>query len=210
MAITHHVPGWLIKAHAEGHLPRPFAVVISAHAALCPPCRDQLDATEIQASDCLERDRGTPLSQRTRDKVMAALDCRREPAPEFAATELFPSAVVEAMGGKAPRWSSLGGGMRQQILSRDAGGSLRLLYIPPDRGVPEHGHGGLEMTLVLDGSFSDSEGSFHRGDVETAHDDIDHQPIAGPGRACICLVATDSPLRFRDFLPRLLQPIFRI
>ncbi len=104
----------------------------------------------------------------------------------------------------------LGGGIRQQVISADKEGSLRLLYIPPGKAVPEHRHGGLELTLVLQGSFSDSAGRFKRGDVETADAATDHQPVADPGQPCICLAATDAPLRFRSFLPRLLQPLFRI
>ncbi|TMV57076.1 transcriptional regulator, partial [Thioclava sp. BHET1] len=51
---------------------------------------------------------------------------------------------------------------------------------------------------------------FAKGDVEVAEGDLEHQPIAGPGEACICLAATDAPLRFSQLIPRLLQPIFRI
>lgn len=209
-AIAHHVPVWLISAHAKGHLPHHFAVVVAAHLALCARCRHQLEAMEMQASAALEHDNRVPLSKRTREKVMAALDSCALAVRQFPADALFPAPVFEAMGGKPPRWRALGGGMRQQILSCDSGGSLRLLFIPPGRCVPEHGHRGLEMTLVLDGSFSDREGRFGRGDVETAHDDIDHQPMAGRDRPCICLVATDAPLRFRELLPRLMQPLFRI
>jgi putative transcriptional regulator len=57
---------------------------------------------------------------------------------------------------------------------------------------------------------SDCSGQFARGDVETASDDLDHQPVAGMGEACICLAATDAPLRFTTLLPRLMQPFFRI
>ena len=117
---------------------------------------------------------------------------------------------MQALDGHPPRWRMLGGGIRQQVISADKEGSLRLLYIPPGKAVPEHGHGGLELTLVLQGSFSDSAGRFKRGDVETAHAETDHQPVADQGQPCICLAATDAPLRFRSFLPRLLQPLFRI
>ena len=44
------------------------------------------------------------------------------------------------------------------------------------------------------------------GDVEIADEALDHTPVADAGAACICLAATDAPLRFRSFLPRLLQP----
>ncbi len=89
-------------------------------------------------------------------------------------------------------------------------GSARLLYIPPGQGVPDHGHNGLELTLVLQGSFTDETGSFGTGDLEIADQTLDHTPVAGPDAPCICLAATDAPLRFRAFMPRLLQPLFRI
>ena len=36
------------------------------------------------------------------------------------------------------------------------------------------------------------------------------QPVAEPGPDCICLAATDAPLRFSGIVPRLAQSIFRI
>jgi putative transcriptional regulator len=149
------------------------------------------------------------LSTDARARMMAALDTP-PPAPAPRGSGVFPAPVMAELQGRPPHWRMLGGGIRQQILSADRDGSLRLLYIPPGKAVPEHGHGGLELTLVLQGSFADGEGAFQRGDVETAHDDIDHQPVAGLGAPCICLAATDAPLRFHAMLPRLLQPIFRI
>ena len=132
------------------------------------------------------------------------------PPPPVRGVGIYPAPVVEALGGQAPQWKSLGAGIRQQILESDRSGSLRLLYIPPGKAVPEHSHQGLELTLVLQGAFSDSEGAFRRGDVETAESDLEHQPVAEPGAPCICLAATDAPLRFRAMIPRLLQPVFRI
>jgi putative transcriptional regulator len=35
-------------------------------------------------------------------------------------------------------------------------------------------------------------------------------PVAETGPDCICLAATDAPLRFNRMFPRLLQPLFRI
>lgn len=107
-------------------------------------------------------------------------------------------------------WKSLGFGVKQALLSEGEEGSLRLLYIPGGRAMPEHGHHGLEMTLVLQGSFSDDEGLFGPGDVEIGHDALEHTPIATPGVDCICLAATDAPLRFKSLVPRLFQPFFRI
>jgi len=76
--------------------------------------------------------------------------------------------------------------------------------------VPDHGHRGTELTLVLQGAFTDSTDHFGPGDIEIADEDLDHTPIADDGMDCICLAATDAPLRFRSLMPRLAQPFLRI
>ncbi|MFE3836538.1 ChrR family anti-sigma-E factor [Pseudogemmobacter sonorensis] len=210
MTITHHIPDDLLRAYASGNLPEPFAVVVAAHVSLCDECRAMAEAQDMVGGALLDRQAEVALSQGARARLMAALDHAPPPAPGPRASGIFPAPVMQVLDGHPPQWRMLGGGIRQQILSADRTGSLRLLYIPPGRAVPEHGHRGLELTLVLQGSFSDSEGRFGRGDVECAHDEIDHQPIAGQGEPCICLAATDAPLRFHAMIPRLLQPIFRI
>lgn len=208
--VTHHIPEGTLRAYAAGQLPHAFAVVVAAHVSLCTECRAQVEAEEMLGGALLEGEAAAPLAGDARARLMAALDDSPPPRPAIRASGIFPAPVMEALKGNPPRWKMLGGGIRQQILSQDREGSLRLLYIPPGMAVPEHGHRGAELTLVLQGSFSDSEGRFARGDVEVAHDEIDHQPVAGPGEPCICLAATDAPLRFRGLLPRLMQPIFRI
>ena len=208
--IDHHIPDDLLRAYASGGLPYSFSVLIAAHISLCDECRAQCEAEELVAGALLEQEQAVSLSSGARERLLQALpNPPAEPAP-LRASGIFPAPVMAALNGRPPRWRMLGGGIRQQILCDDRDGSLRLLYIPAGRAVPEHGHGGLELTLVLQGSFSDSLGRFGRGDVEYAHDDVDHQPVAEPGEDCICLAATDAPLRFRAWLPRLLQPLFRI
>lgn len=207
--IKHHISDDLLDDYRRGTLPHAFSVVVAAHLSLCDDCRARHEACDMMGGALLNAAGTAAISSDARARMMAALDTPPPPAAPRA-SGVFPAPVMAELKGRPPRWRMLGGGIRQQILSADRSGSLRLLYIPPGKAVPEHGHGGLELTLVLQGSFADCEGAFRRGDVETAHDDIDHQPIAGPGEPCICLAATDAPLRFHAMLPRLLQPIFRI
>ena len=209
MTVNHHIPDDILDAYRVGTLLHPFAVVVAAHLSLCDECRARHELDNMLGGALLDEIEGSAVGAGARDQVMAALDAP-PPAKPVRRSDIFPAAVMEELGGRPPRWRMLGGGIRQQILSADREGSLRLLYIPAGKAVPEHGHRGTEMTLVLQGSFSDSEGAFHRGDVEVAHGDINHQPIAGSGGPCICLAATDAPLRFNAFIPRLLQPFFRI
>ncbi len=64
--------------------------------------------------------------------------------------------------------------------------------------------------MVLQGAFADEVDRFARGDVEVGTEHLTHTPIADAGEDCICLAATDAPLRFKGLLPRLAQPFFRI
>ena len=209
MTIHHHIPEDMLADYAAGHLAGPFAVVVAAHLSICDDCRATVEAEAMLGGAVLDASAGAALSEGALDRALAALD-GPPPPPDPRPSGIFPAAVMQALKGQPPRWRSLGGGIRQQILSDGDQGSLRLLYIPPGRAVPEHSHRGLELTLVLQGSFADSEGRFARGDVECAADDLAHQPVAGTGLPCICLAATDAPLRFRAMIPRLLQPLFRI
>lgn len=208
--IAHHIPDDLIRAYAAGGLAQPFAVVIAAHLSICDTCRATLEAGDMVGGAVLDRCAPVAVDAARRDRLMQLLDDPDPTPPPVRPSGIFPGPVWDALGARPPRWRMLGGGIKQQILSADSHGSLRLIYIPPRCAVPEHGHRGLEMTMVLQGSFSDSEGRFGRGDVEIAQDDLDHTPVAGEGAPCICLAATDAPLRFHSLVPRLLQPLFRI
>lgn len=209
-AITHHVPDALLAAYVSGNLEHPFALVVASHVSLCLDCRAAMEAHQILGGALLEGSEPAKLSEGLRSSIFDQLDAPVAAAPHFARSGIFPGPVMQALKGHPPRWKTLGGGIKQSILSAEPEGSARLLYIPPGRAVPEHSHNGLELTLVLQGSFGDDAGRFGVGDLEVADSDVDHQPTADPGAACICLAATDAPLRFNSLMPRLLQPLFRI
>lgn len=209
-AITHHTPDSLLVAYAAGTLPNPFALVVATHISLCLDCRSALEAHQAVGGAVLEAAECAPLSDSLKASIFDQLDTEAPSSPGYRRSGIFPGPVMEKLQGKPPRWRSLGLGVRQSILSADREGSARLLYIPPGRAVPDHSHNGLELTLVLQGSFSDETGRYGVGDLEVADETLEHTPIADAGAPCICLAATDAPLRFSALVPRLLQPLFRI
>lgn len=209
-AITHHTPDALLAAYAVGSLPQPFALVVATHISLCLECRAGFEAHQAAGGVLLEAAMEQPISANLKASVLDLLDAAIAPKSTFQLTGVFPGPVMQALKGKPPSWKSLGMGVRQNILSAGRRGSVRLLYIPPGQAVPAHSHGGLELTLVLQGSFRDDTGEFGVGDLEIADQTLEHTPIADMGAPCICLAATDAPLRFTALLPRILQPLFRI
>lgn len=210
--IKHHISDALMMGYAAGNLPEAFSLVVATHVSLCDECRAQLAACEAVGGAVIE-DQVAGMSSGALEACLGRLDVPSAPAAERPARRgILPGPLVEYVGGdiSAVKWKALGGGVRQAILPTSRGASARLLYIPAGKAVPDHGHRGLELTLVLQGAFQDEGGRFGPGDVEIASEAVDHTPIAEEGADCICLAATDAPLKFRAVVPRLLQPLFRI
>ena len=213
---THHVPGPMLAAFAAGALPYPFAMLVAAHVSLCDDCRAALGAHGALGGLVLDALSPAALSAGARGRALAGLDGGPDPAaaPSAPVAEagaaVWPAPIDGLVGPGGPRWRSLGFGAKQAILWAGAAGSLRLLSIPPAQAVPEHSHRGLELTLVLSGAFADETGTFAAGDLEVADEALGHTPQTIGDTPCLCLAATDAPLRFRALVPRLLQPLFRI
>ncbi len=208
--ILHHIPDNLLLSYASGALSQPFSLVVATHVSMCDECRARLGAHESAGGAVLEASESSVLSKNTKDDLFARLDDAVDTAPVYERSGIFPGPLMQALNGLPPKWKSLGLGARQCILDQNSEGSVRLLYIPPGQAVPDHGHNGLEMTMVLQGAFRDETGRYGAGDVEIADADLEHTPTAEDGEPCICLAATDGALRFNSWMPRMLQPLFRI
>ena len=200
-------------AYSAGQLPEAFNLVVATHLSMCDDCRAALGAFEAVGGTMLDACEPAALSEGSLAATLARLDVpSAAPRPAPARRGLFPSALQDYVGGDigAVKWRPLGMGVKQAILPTGRDASARLLFIPAGQGVPDHGHRGMELTLVLQGAFRDATDRFGPGDVEIATEDLEHEPVAEPGEDCICLAATDAPLRFRGLLPRLAQPLLRI
>lgn len=210
-AIQHHIPEAMLLAYAAGNLDGPFSLVVASHISVCDECRARYEAHLMAGGALVEAASSNQISDDLRASTLALLD---RPAPaeprRRKRSGIFPGPVMEALGGQPPRWQRLGRGVRQSVLSRSGKGSVRLLYIPPGQAMPDHGHKGSELTMVLQGAFRDEGGRYGVGDVEVADSDLEHTPIAEAGEPCICLAATDEALRFTGLIPRMLQPFIRI
>lgn len=216
MTIRHHLSDALLMAYAAGELPEAFGLVVATHVSLCDECRAQVAAWEAVGGAVIEEEVGATaeMSDAALEACLARIDGLAQATTRVAPKRqgIFPAPLAEYVGGDLSRvkWRPVGKGVKQAILPTDRMASARLLYIPAGVAVPDHGHRGLEMTLVLQGAFADEKDRFGPGDVEIADAELEHTPVAEPGPDCICLAATDAPLRFKGLVPRLAQPLFRI
>ncbi len=211
--IHHHPEESSLAGYAAGSLPAALALVIGCHLEACPRCRSVVNDAENLGGVLLDGLVPTPLATGAREALLARLvdgDCedRTEAAATGSPSHAMPAKLNRLLGGQdlaALGWRRAGPGVR--VLSLDcAEGKAILLKVDPGRAMPVHSHRGTELTMILEGAYDDSLGHFGPGDVADLDARIEHQPVAGPD-GCLCLAGMDAPLRFRAWLPRLLQPV---
>lgn len=210
MTIRHHISNQLLMGYSAGQLPEAFNLVVAVHLTMCDDCKARLGAFDAVGGVLMDGCDEVALSS---DCLAATMVKLAQPTASPPRTKgSLPAPLMDYIGGDlaAVKWRSIGMGVRQAILPTDTTATARLLYIPAGRPVPDHGHNGTELTLVLQGAFRDETDRFGPGDLEIAGEELNHQPIAEAGVDCICLAATDAPLRFNGVLARIAQPFFRI
>jgi putative transcriptional regulator len=218
MPITHHPPDDTVLRYANGALPEGPAIVVATHLSFCPECRHRMQTYEMLGGSLLEDAAPANLSADALSATLAKLDATRPEAVRLDATTAQRPQRPDLPSGMAwpqpllhydiPAWRFVVPGVKWTKLSLTgpmSDGQLLLVHGVPGAKLPSHGHEGTEYTCVLTGSFSDSDGTYARGDLIEATEDHDHQPIVGPEAECVCLIALEGHLRLHG-LARLLQP----
>lgn len=214
--ITHHLTDEILMAYAAGTLPEAFNLMVATHVSLCDECRAVVESYNALGGEVLEQTPGNDvvLAPGSFAATMALIagGAPDEIKREYARDAVLPQPLQDYVGGgiDSVKWRSVGMGVKQAILPTSDDASARLLYIPAGAAMPDHGHHGTEMTMVLQGAFQDEDDYFARGDVEVADSDMHHTPVADIHEDCICLAVTDAPLRFQGLLPKIAQRFARI
>ncbi len=215
--IKHHITDQLLMGYSAGTLSEAFNLLVATHISMCDECRAQLASFDSIGGAMLdaEGDRLATLATGSLAAVMERIENAPTvvvPAPAERTDKTVPAPLSDYIGDDLTgvKWRHIGMGVRQAILPTSSQATARLLHIPAGAAMPDHGHNGVEMTMVLKGAFQDEDGYFARGDVETADTAINHTPTADIHEDCICLAVTDAPLRFKGLLPRIVQRFIRI
>jgi putative transcriptional regulator len=119
---------------------------------------------------------------------------------------ILPKAVRDFLGfdvADVP-WRTKLPGLKEYSLGNIDGCEVSLMWIRAGRALPAHTHRGVELTLVIDGAYTDVRGRFGRGDISVADDSLDHRPIAEKDGPCIAFAVTDAPIKLTGSLTQLI------
>ncbi len=213
--IKHHLTEPLLMGYAAGTLPEAFNLVVATHISMCDSCRAALAEYDAVGGEVMLDSDPVDVAEDALAATLAMIDGglpAEKPMPARAKDTVFPGPLQDYVNGDLDslKWRKVGGGVSQLVLKTSKDASVRLLRIPAGTAVPDHGHRGTELTLVLQGAFTDEEDRFGAGDVEVANEDLHHTPVAEKGVDCICLAATDAPLLFNGLVPRIAQKFIGI
>lgn len=208
----HHPSEELLLDHAAGALAEAPALLLATHLALCPRCRADLSVFEAVGAGMLEAGDSESFDEALLERTLARLN-GQEPAPKAESPGLAwpPRPLRDHLPGglEALPWRMRLPGVHGCALDGLAGGKVEMLRIQPGRAVPNHTHRGVEMTLVLEGGYTDELGHFGRGDLCVADESITHRPHADAGSDCICLTVTEGVLRFSGPFGWIINPLQR-
>ncbi len=205
MSITRHPDDSTLLSYAAGSLPGALAVVVAAHVAVCPRCRDAVAMMELMGGAMLAGLPGVALRRAVPERP--EIERRRPIAPAPPVSAEVPTPLTHLVGTNldALRWRWIARGLWVRRVQIAGDGRLYLFKGAPSAGVPTHGHYGSELTMVLRGTIADESGRYGPGDVCDLDDEVEHNPVAG-AEGCICVVAQDRPVRWRSQLARLMRP----
>ena len=212
MTISHHLDHATLVSYGAGTLPSGLTMIVKAHLEFCPACREAVVVADEIGGGLMASQQETQVASASRSAVMAKIQTatlHRLPVARSAESEV-PRALQAVLGTAdlgSLKWQKTGPGVAMFKLPQQKGeaGFLGLLRIAPGHKVPDHGHGGTELTLILRGAYQDEIGHFARGDIADLDESVSHTPVVAGDEECICVVANDAPTRFHSWPARLMQ-----
>jgi putative transcriptional regulator len=186
MTPNRHPSQVILSEYASGALRSPFATVVAAHLECCPVCCEDVARLESVGFTLLGQLPPAAMAEDRLAQAMAALD---EPSPPAQARS--PTTDRVEFG---PEQIASGLGVRRAP-DGDDGELLYLLRLPAGRQLLRHGHQGVEFTTVLAGAYSDGDDTYGVGDFCELDASVDHQPRVVSGGDCVCMIASEKPMR---------------
>jgi len=214
--INFHPTNERLDAFADGLMAPAEALIISAHCDMCSKCSKKVALyTDANAEILFDQelpkaelgDFGDMLSKITSEEVdrgiiveptnrVLELDGRKFTLPRSL------NRLSESMG----NWSHMVGKLWQAPVNIGGDNVANFIFMEKGGGVPEHTHRGSEMTLVVNGEFSDGLANYDSGDFMVMDGSHIHTPSTNADEGCLVFSIVDKPLHFTSGWARLINP----
>ena len=199
----------------EGNCLPSLALVVSAHTDMCPKCAKQVNLLQSSIGEDvlnddvdMKADFGSMLADITclPEAERISVSKRELPKIELDGRQFMLPRALGRYAEKTGSWSHLIGNLWQAPVDMGQIGKANFIYMPKGGRVPEHTHRGNELTLVIDGEFSDGIADYDTGDFIVMNESNTHTPHSEASEGCLVFSIIDAPLHFTSGIARLLNP----
>jgi len=223
---------------SAGNLDWALSICVSAHLQFCPSCKNKVKKYNCIGGSLLSQSTGVEVSKATFSSLMNRIHQAKEESTDTSITsdgvgvkqedslthpsneELNVSSDSRALPdvvqklipkGQALKWSFVSPSLRAAQLTTGQN-KYEVCFHKIKRGgkVAEHDHRGLEVTLVLKGSFSDADGNYMPGDFIVKEPGDVHRPIAAQDQDCLCLSVVAAPVKVKGAIGKIVNPFLSI
>ena len=212
--INYHPTDKQLQQFAEGNISPALALVVSAHCDVCSQCQEKVDDINIELSSVIENVRAHDFKDPAFEKMLTSImhlpviDTKPVVAPRIELDGRFFDVPrpLQRFVKNTGNWSRLLGKVWQAPVDLGDAGMANFIYMEKGGRVPEHTHKGTELTLVVDGEFSDGLADYDSGDFIIMDNEHIHSPHSNAVEGCLVFSIVDKPLHFTSGIARLLNP----
>jgi putative transcriptional regulator len=210
MKVNHHASDELLLAYAAGQLSPAPTLVVASHLTMSEDDADRLSTFEQIGGALIDEQPLADIAPELFERMLARLDVPAPMEPALSPRDhgaldmgiMLPAPLAARSIGK---WRTIAPGIRfaDVGLPEDPAFKVVLLRVDAGTALPQHGHSGREMTLVLKGHFNDLGGVYGPGDFDEEDSASHHQPVVTGDGECICLTAIEGRLKPSNLLARI-------
>ena len=226
--ITHHPDDNLLTEYSSGSLANALGVIVCAHLQACPHCRKRVEqlnklgaailnqsvAEAIQPESfeqLMTRIRAQNVETGGKNKISKPLEKSQDLHSTYANDPLLkqvPKIIAKLLprDGKLKRERVSGALKTARLTTGQSQYEVAFQRIRSGGKVVEHDHRGLEVTMVLCGSFSDQDGVYNQGDFLVRNPGEVHRPTATQNQDCLCISVVEAPVKVTGLFGKLVNP----
>ena len=208
----------LLLRYAAGSLDMAQNLVVEAHLTFSPYARDFVSSCECMGGALMENEcSDVRMRQNSLDKVLAQLDTPHpstKPCCSDFECDTMNFQIPEPLKAELSKnnhtgWSTAIPGFDTLDLKLACKkSSARFVKFAPGFKTPHHKHQTTEITLILDGAFSDENGSYKQGDLIVTDETVEHAPTACRDLGCTCMVVSSKAIKLTG-IASLLNPFLK-
>lgn len=200
---------------SSGTISQSLSIAVSTHLHFCSECRREVKQYESAAAVMFNEQSTAQLSESAFDQLMSRINnepSTQQPVKKCGPTR-FPPVIEKLIKSdtEALNWQKPMKNLRvSQLFKDEAGMIIGLHHMKAGGRVPNHAHRGNEISVVIEGGFSDEMGSYGPGDFIHLSKEHSHSPQADADGDCWLLSLVEAPVKLTGPIGWIVNPFLKV